>query len=317
MDKNKNSNRNNFALKMKQREQQRLQKEIDKKMDKEVDENWYVLKEVDFEEKTGKTLVAIETKEQLESAVAFVQYLFKDIHLITIIAEKHTNTFLCEKPSMTIAEYCKKKILDNSNCKILLEYNKKNDPLTIGSHSINSVFTELKSINKIDHIIPIDIRADFITSNLQNVLYDNDNNFNMYTYKEIGEKFIDPFFKNQKLFDLEQPMLYDEKIKKFMFTDYFQDIVNSFYYTAAMLRNQEDRKIIKLILKDIWKKVMDYFILGYILKNDDIDEYIIIVGDAHYNNIKTVLYGDIFTQLNEQNGKKSSDCVKLFQTLKI
>src|SRR6056300_651623 len=133
------------------------QKEMEKEIDKELEKNWVPsLKELDFEEKTKKTIVAIDTKDQLNSAVAFAQYLFKDIHLITIIAEKHTKTFSCEEPSITIAEYCKRKILDNPNCKILLEYNKDNDPLTIGSHSIRSVFTELKRLNKTNHIIPID-----------------------------------------------------------------------------------------------------------------------------------------------------------------
>lgn len=317
MDKNKNSNRNRnkFALKMQQRDQQKLQKEIDKKIDKDVDENWHVLKEIDFEEKTGKTLVAIETKEQLESAVAFAQYLFKDIHLITIIAEKHTKTFICEKPNISIAEYCKRKILDNPNCKILLEYNENNDPLTIGSHSIRSVFTELKHINKTNHIIPIDIRSDFITSILQNVLYDDKcNEYNNYKPEEIGQKFIDPFFQNAIKLKLDEN-LYDESIIKFMRDKYYQDILDSFYHAAIMLKKNEN---IRIVLKDIWKKVMDYFILKYIFRNDDIHEYIIIVGDAHYNNIKTVLSGgDIFIQLNEQNGKNSSDCVKLFQTLRI
>ena len=292
------------------------QKEMEKQMEKELEKNWIPsLKELDFEEKTKKTIVTIETKEQLNSAVAFAQYLFKDIRLITIIAEKHTKTFSCEKPSITIAEYCKRKILDNPNCKILLEYNEKNDPLQIESHSIRSVFAELKHINKTNHIIPIDIRSDFITNILQNVLYDNNcNEYYKYKPEEIGQKFIEPFFQNAIKFKLDEN-LYDESIKKFMYDKYYKDILDSFYEAATILRNNGNSRI---VLKDTWKKVMDYFILKYILRNDDIDEYIIIVGDAHYNNINTVLSGgDIFIQLNEQNGKNSSDCVKLFQTLRI
>ena len=78
---------------------------------------------------------------------------------------------------------------------------------------------------------------------------------------------------------------------------------------------------IKNKLFDAWKLVTDYFIIRKILKQDNlrIDEYILIVGEAHRVNIE-MLFKELNTLVqqigNTQFGEKTK-CVKLYETFKF
>jgi hypothetical protein len=268
--------------------------------------------QLDLEKRTGKHMLFVETPYQLESVTAFSQYIFKDIRLITLIGERHNKSFPCEDPSISIAEYCRKAVVRNPRCRVMLEYNKGDDATRIGSEAVRSTFAVLTRAGKAGQIIPFDVRAFFLTPKGQNDLYSSD--YGRYQPDEIGPVFIEPFYQKQiedkNLFDLRGS--YDQIIIEYIMRVYYPDMRRSFEEATRLLEaNQKQHQV----LKDSWKKVVDYYILAEILRNDDIDEYIIVAGDAHRANIQYVL--NYFTiQLNNQTGRKG-DCVKLFETYRI
>lgn len=280
--------------------------------EKEIEMNNFFL-QLDLEKRTGKHILFVDTPYHLDSAITFSQYIFKDIRLITLISEKHDEFFSCEYPSISIAEYCNKAVIRNPQCRVMLEYNIGDDPTRIGSEAVRDTFLTLQKSGKTDQIIPFDSRAFFITPREQNVLYSSE--YAKYNPSQIRKAFIEPFYQKQsentRLFDLYGN--YDSNVGEYMVNTYFPDITISFETANKMLYLHKNPH---QVLKNAWKKVADYYILAKILKNDDIDEYIIVLGDAHRVNIQMVIK-NFTTQLNNQIGGKSENCINLFQTYRI
>lgn len=271
---------------------------------------------LELQKRVGKQLLFVETDNQLESSVSFSQYIFSNMRLITLIGERHDKAFGCNSNGIPISEYCNNSVTRNPKCIVMLEYNSVDDPLRIGSEAIRTTYNTLNKAGKTNQIIPFDTRSFFLSSRGQNDLYGD--GYNAYnTTEKIGNAFIEPFYQKQrenpKLFNLEGN--YDKSAKKYLLHTYYPDLQKTFEYIAISL-NKGNPKDINQMLKDAWKKVADYFILRTILKNDDVDEYIIVVGDSHRINLQAVFTFPFFTQLNNQHGS-SGNCVRLYQTYKF
>ena len=66
-----------------------------------------------------------------------------------------------------------------------------------------------------------------------------------------------------------------------------------------------------------WAIVADYFIIKEIVKQNDVDEYILILGKAHIKNIEKVfknIYANFVSQISDHQIGKNKKCVKLYKT---
>ena len=106
---------------------------------------------------------------------------------------------------------------------------------------------------------------------------------------------------------------------------YFENMLNHFEKINQCLLTQEKNiSAIRQQLFDGWKLVADYFIIKKILKEEpEIDEYILILGQAHLLNIQSVFndkhFSSLITELvHPQKGRKGK-CIqiKLFKTIRF
>lgn len=319
-----------------------------------------------MDKETKDHIVFVETKEFIDSAMSFSQYIFDGKRLITIIGEYHTNPFQCPQPSITIANFCKKAVSRNDKCRVLLEYNKldKDCPPSEWTECevLRTTYNELKESNE-SQMIPSDIRPAFITRREQNYLYGTTHTHMDGEYKYIREKFVNPFTKTFGITSLEiNPVLLQKKTPKFLDQKDFHPVIYEFfkfYYVNHMIVRFRD--IDKLIrekqeiylhdgrevqgsiyerLKEAWAAVSDFFIMKSLFTiNDNINEYILIVGDGHRFNIQrafgyindkiktqknvldldeldhdSLLKENILHKLNDHTPKNEHDCATVFQT---
>lgn len=284
-----------------------------------------------MKEKTGKCIgkytVFKETKHVLESAVSFSQYVVNCNVLVTLIGEKHEKTFKCNSPSsLTISEYCTKAVNRNKNCRIILEYYcggeniKADNPTQLNSDSIKNTYIQIKKNGKEKQIIPLDYRPAFLTRCGQDNLY-GDGWKKYKNHEKIKKAFIDPFWKGLDKFGMKNPQFYSSEVRDFL-NLYYKEICLVFKNIELYVsKNDTDLENIKRKLFDAWKLVTDYFIIRKILKQDNlgIDEYILILGEAHRVNIQM-----LFEKLNPlvqrigntQFGQKGK-CVKLYKTFRF
>ena len=282
-----------------------------------------------LKEKTGKCIgkytVFKESGYVLESAVSFSQYVVNCNVLVTLIGEKHEKTFKCNAPSLTISEYCAKAVDRNRNCRVILEYYcggediKADNPTELNSDSIKNTYTLIKKNGREKQIIPLDYRPAFLTRCGQDNLYGD----GWKKYKksdEIIKAFIHPFWKGSDKFGMKNPQFYSTKVIEFL-DWYYQKICSVFEEAEIYCKNHANIENIKRKLFDAWKLVTDYFIIRKILKQDNlgIDEYILIVGEAHRVNIEMLFkqLSPLVQQIgNTQFGDKTK-CVNLYETFKF
>ena len=318
---------------------------------------------------TKEHIIFVESQDFIDSAVSFSQYIFDGKRLITIIGELHTTPFQCPQPSITIAQFCKNAVSRNHNCRVLLEYNKSDNVCPPSEWSecevLRTTYNELKESNE-SQMIPSDIRPSFITRKEQNYLYGTthtrmDPTSMHQEYKYIREKFVNTFMKNFEIPSLEIPVLLQKKTPKFLDQKNFHPIIYEFfkyYYVNHMIvRFQNIDKLIREKqaiylpdgrevqgsiyerLKEAWAAVSDFFIMKSLFTiNDNINEYILIVGDGHRFNIQrafeyinakiktqknvldlhelddSLLKENILHKLNDHTPKNAKDCATLFQT---
>jgi hypothetical protein len=256
-----------------------------------------------------------------------------------MVGELHNKNFKCNSPpesTMTISEYCTKAVQRNPRCRVILEYykdigdgeTKSDNPRQMNSYGIKKTFESIQQIGKEDQIIPLDYRPTFLTRSGQDDLYGTkwwdkkENNKDIHI--QIQKAFVDPFTKAVDKFGIKHPNQYSPKVKNFM-DSYFENMVNEFEKINKSLVNQEKNiAAIRQELFDAWKLVADYFIIKKILKEEpDIDEYILILGEAHLLNIQSVFndkhFSSLITELvKPQKGRKGT-CVeiKLFKTVRF
>jgi hypothetical protein len=317
-----------------------------------------------MDSETKKNIVFVEgSQEFIDSAVSFSQYIFAGKRLITIIGELHATPFKCPQPSITIAQFCKNAVSRNSKCRVLLEYNKldKDCPPSewTSCEVLTTTYNELKKSNE-SQIIPSDARPSFIKRQGQNYLYGHHTRMDQ-EYKYIRDNFVNPFTKAFEIKSLEINPLLQKKTPNFLDQKNFHPVIYEFfkfYYVNHMIVRFRD--IDKLIrdkqeiylpdgrevqgsiyerLKEAWAAVSDFFIMKSLFTiNDNIDEYILIVGDGHRFNIQrafeyinnkiksqknvldldelddSLLQENILHKLNDHTPKNEHDCATVFQT---
>lgn len=272
------------------------------------------LQQLELEKNVGKHIVFIQSNIKLNSAIAFSQYAYETVRLITMIGELHTQKWTCLGWNMSVVDYCIGSVQRNPKCKIMLEYNSNDDPTRIGSDAIKETYAGLERIGKLDAIIPFDFRSFFLTPIGQGRLYDR--KIDHMQWEEIGKQFVEPFYararENPHLFDLQGQ--YKPSIRSFMEKNYLPDIDSGFRYITSMF-GIWSKKEVQSALKDAWKKVADYFILREVLRHDVLDEYIIVLGKAHYENLSTIL-SNAAQELVRQIGNPK-ECVNLYQTYRF
>ena len=271
-------------------------------------------------------IVFEETNNQLESAVSFSQHVFNGTRLITLIGELHNKSFKCNAPSLSISSYCKKAVQRNPNCRVILEYCngnekiKSDDPSRMGSKSIRMTFKCLDKIGKKNQIIPLDYRPYFLTRRGQNDLYGS--GWKSYkTHDKIRQFFIVPFLtsvESPKIFNLNS---ISPNVSVYLKL-YFDEMVSFFNSIDKQIAEKQPLYNIRANLLDAWKCVADFFIIRDIFEKDNnIDEYIIIVGEAHRENINKIfnkIPDNLLKTLGEpQKGKTEGNCVKLFQSYRF
>jgi hypothetical protein len=273
--------------------------------------------------RTGKNIVFEETDDRLESAASFSQYIIRCNVLVTLIGERHDRTFDCDAPSLSISEYCVRSVKRNPKCRIILEYYCGNEkvrpdvPERMNSESIKTTFREMKKAGKQNQIIPLDYRPAFLTREGQDDLY-GDGWSNYKSHDKIIEDFIVPFKKGVDKFAMNNPHFYSPKVIDFLKT-YYDEMCTEFNCIEEKLSKSHNLTDIRQKLFDAWKLVADYFIIRRVLKKEDVlgvDEYIMILGEAHRVNIQNVFkkLNPLVSQIGDtQNGEKG-DCVRLFQS---
>ena len=292
------------SIKDRQEERNRL---IQEKFDE-------LLRNLDQQRSQGKHFVAIQTNYMLDSSLSFSQNMFKDQRLITLIGERHDLTWKCPGDSLTVAQYCKMAVERNSKCRVMLEFHPSMDPLINQSEAIKTIFTSLQCINKTNQIISFDKRDDFLTRPYhQNLYHASQPDFIALGHQNVFNYYVKPFSDNFKLFDLNTS--YDSDIMRYLHDIFLKDIIPHFEIIGAKLNKGEDLLNIRNGLWHAWKKVCDFFILKEIFSPDDIDEYIVIVGKKHTDNLDGLLPSTPYVKnINVQYSKNKGDCVTLFQS---
>jgi hypothetical protein len=210
----------------------------------------------------------------------------------------------------------------------MLEFNKSvpihnKKPQGIYSPAIQSIYSLFYDKNKLDYIIPFDERPFFLSPQGHKDLYGS--NFSKVSYRDIEKRFVDPFgaktSRHPYLFKLTQGK-YDSNIRNYLENNYVEDIEKHLLWVKQAIKNKEKKEKIRFALRDIWKKVTDFYILRIIFREDtSINELIIIMGNSHQDNLnklfKTMLNPGPLTFLNEQKGKKKGNCVELYNTYMI
>ena len=261
-------------------------------------------KKLDSEKKLN--LVAWQLNDTLHSAVSFDQYFIEGKKLITVIGEYHQQEFGCaDRQTLSIAEYAIKVVNRNPKAKILLEYQPGWDPSDINSIPIRDISIEVP-----DRAMAFDRRWEFLTRALED-LYKK--NLVGYTHQKIHQVFIDSYFQglNENKFQIDKN-LYDKDTCTYLDKVYIRDLTSNFLFLSNTISNQKNiNTVILPKLQHIWKKVADFFILKEILKNTDlINEYVVVVGEYHRQNIASILNR---FRINTQTGQEG-DCVELFST---
>lgn len=269
------------------------------------------------------TTIQLQKKKdqsQLGTAVNLQQYITADNQkIITIIAEYHNYNFNCLN-NKEISEYCLEEVKDNQNCRILLEYSKYDNPKTIGSKTINSTYNKLVKHKKENHLIPVDYRTLFLKPKGQSDLYDVHWKKSNYAVSEIIKRFIQPFYQSAiQIFSIDSTH-YNYKsylnIKKYI----TNEIVPQFNFILKNINQlATNLSYLQTELKLIWNKVMDIGIVITILKRGKVNEFILIAGLRHCQNLKRMLntyFKSDFRFIHEQE-RTEQTCIKLEQITDI
>lgn len=283
----------------------------------------------------------VDTDYYLKDITTLSQYIMKlnltesNFKLITILGEYHNIVFNCkeDKPTLSIDKYIFK---NNLETKIILETDDTALKDT-SSLNINIVLNVIKNNikgeeeieveikNKNIKILLIDYRHKFLSKISYFSLYIQDiNKTSSLTYKDFYTMFIKPFYKkiNDYLI-IEDPENYSPIV--FEVRDFYvQQLYNSFNQISKQIENWDtmskfnvkytdvfgievEKPVKHAIIEDIrllWARVSDYFVIKEFFQLDDTREYIILIGEYHYKNIK--LFLDLYL-CNKDNFAKIID----------
>jgi hypothetical protein len=226
---------------------------------------------------SNKKFCTIKNSELIKSARSVSQYRIKKLsRLITVIGELHDDDFDCDGTSISIYDYCLSRALSNNKCHFMFEYHPGvKDKTRIGSTVIRDVFTSYDTTVR-DRSIGIDIRTDFITRESQSLLYNDDYGFaRKYgnSTRLLKKDYVVPY-TNSKIKNNSKSVE-----------------VKTYSKNLNLLFDEYNKRLPDVMdLKWAWAKVMDCTILDRMLEEDnDIDEYVLVVGENHCKNIHEVI----------------------------
>ena len=253
----------------------------------------------------------------IENIFHISQYCINN-KLITFYGEYHTLTHVSRglvyyKP---LSNFVVEKLQENKNSKILLEFGPyTSTPDKIGSSNINMIYNKITELALNDRIIPFDFRFNCIDINeyFYYILFPNPH-FEKLPFEFIDERFLQPFFLKEELFNekLKPEMYEDPNFLNFLENAYYKTIKGNLQsiYTDMMKRRDpritiEDLRFktmedIRVAILNEWAKVADFFILSAIFEKNDVNEYNILLGDFHRKNLEDVFkeYKPIYSSSN-------------------
>jgi len=258
-----------------------------------------------------KEKVFIDSDTKLNDIVSFSQYIIGDRKLITIMGESHGYTKQCPGENINVEDYCLECVKMNNNCYILCEFSFNSLP---PKHIFLLVNEVLKKITK-DRIIPIDVRSIFL--GLKN--FNNFGNQSLKLWssaKKCKKLYLDTYYDNLHHFRIDKSKYGKEEYKC------LKTYNRSLCAEAKEISSLLGKINISQNLLYFWSNIMDFFILKYILSDDDTD-YILLAGDNHRINLESILDKTQFaTCINKQtirNGEEidENNCVSLYNSMLI
>ena len=308
-------------------------------------------------DKMKKNIVFVTSKQNIDSVISLSQYIYNGVILFTFIGELHKETFKCDEPSISIATYCRNAAERNPNCRIMLEYGSRDDIKKWSDCTIKETFECLKNLEvesgRSSQVIPFDERPIIIGIDKQYDLYwvdwssfDTDIYGNEYDY--ISKCYVNPFFdkvecKDDKgLLKLLPQRFFPNLESRNHLVSYHKSLIKKFEFIKTLIEQKkiiektqsideiliEHKKSIdeiKANLQIYWAQVTDFYVLKKLFmrhSNPDINEYIVLIGEYHKQNItdffKFSKSKDLYYNLVDQNKNIDKDgkvvCVNIFTT---
>lgn len=229
------------------------------------------------------------------------QYIISPDKIFSVFSETH-RPYYVDAGILSIEQFIIESWQESGNCYILLEYdpNLSLDKVELDSQNIQNI-KKLASTEKYKdkvNVMGIDIRRRFINND---ILYTDE--WKKYNFQTIKRHFIDPFLvvEGNTITHLSNSHYdkhwyeYLEKIKedflKLEIYDYYITYFEDIGYTYNELRDEKVKEVFRscvTILRDQWKKCMDYYILTIVMKKNK-NQYALLVGSQHGNNLYEML----------------------------
>jgi len=209
--------------------------------------------------------------------------------VLTVFGEYHELENECKIYNISVMEYIRITLRLNKKIKIFLEYDSSADVNSlisrinpIRSINIREILSGMTEDERKKHIIPVDCRNYYLTKHYNIELY---NNLKMNMDKDyITTNFIEKFLIIR--FDREPSVSED---LQGILNKYLEVLQNDFTY----LKHNWDTIVnppgydpllppYRLeLLRLSWARVVDFYIIQELFKNDDTTEYICIIGENH------------------------------------
>ena len=220
--------------------------------------------------------------------------------ILTIFGEGHNEVIDCNGFSITVADYIKFSLKINKKIKVFLEYdsniNYKSAMENINSLNLQEIIKTLDSLKQIDKIIPIDCRSFYLKPYFHHLLY---HGIPITDYEYINHNYFEPFFRINFTKDAnvtkEGYKILEEYIKK-LYSEFIYVKDNWIHIVSPT--NYKSKIPYKIqILRSLWAKVVDFYILQELFIDNDTYEYICLIGDGHRRNIQNYMQFGLYKNI--------------------
>lgn len=248
----------------------------------------------------------------LQGALSFTQFNIQG-KLITVIGEAHLSAYKScnSSPSITVSDYIRTKIKNNSGSELLMEYIPGLEEITglIGSKNMSDTFKALKDEKLLSRMKGFDIRSTFLRPKDQEVLY-----YESKLIEELPQETVEGVFVNAIPAAVVPALKPDSKIinntQDLVYLQTFlNDMNNHAYHILKEMKgwsNHQTRlKIIRMI-QDLWKKISDYALVKEILAHTE-GQIVVLCGEQHAQNLTAIFGKPLF----KVTAKTRDDCLNL------
>ena len=232
--------------------------------------------------------------------------------LFTNIGELHQRYFNCcynNKPTFTISQYCIDRLKSNPKCILLLEYHDNLVKHLIGSEVIQEIFTTGLDAETLGRIRGIDTRFKFLGKDhvKQNILYTQQFN-TIYTNNK--KKWFDDYVKifNYQMLVNEISIITDEVMKQRL-GQYVYHIQQNWLQLIEKFNNPKvSFEELLYSTRYFWALVMDFEVLKNILQNSSANEFVLVVGLSHQENLQKIMEELFTNETRTLVALNGSDC---------